>query len=59
MEEVNEFKYVGLILCKQVSVEGEVRKKGIQGRKVVGSLRHVTNGRTVNMEIKKRYYMIA
>ncbi len=28
MEEVNEFKYLGTILCKHGSVEGEVRECG-------------------------------
>ena len=41
------------ILCKHGSMEGEVCEKAIQGRKVVGSLRHVMNGRIVNMEIKE------
>jgi len=31
MEEVNEFKYLGLILCKHGSMEGEICEKAIQG----------------------------
>ncbi len=53
MEEVYEYKYLGLILCKCGSKEGEVREKALQGRKVVGSLGHMTKGMTVNMDIKK------
>ena len=50
MEKVNESKYLGSILCKHGSMDGEVHEKA---RKMVGSLRHMKNGRTVNMEIKK------
>lgn len=39
MEEVSEFKYLGLILCKLDSMEGERRK-------VIGSLEHM-------MKVKK------
>ncbi len=41
MEEVNEFKYLGSILCKYGSIEGEIRERAIQGRKVIGSLGRV------------------
>lgn len=34
-------------------MEGETRKKVLQGRKVLGSLRNRMKGRTVNMKIKK------
>ncbi len=38
MEEVNEFKYLGSVMCKQSGTEGETRERALQGRKVVGSL---------------------
>ncbi len=38
MEEVNECIYLGSILCKYGSMEGEIRERAIQGRKVIGSL---------------------
>ncbi len=39
MEEVNEFKYLGSVMCKHGgtrSTEGETRERALQGRKVVG-----------------------
>ncbi len=53
MEEVHEFKYLGLIRCKHGSIEGETRETAVQGRKVIGSLEHVMKGRIVSMEVKK------
>ncbi len=38
MEEVNEFKYLGTILCKHGSMEGEIRKRTVNGRQVMGAL---------------------
>ncbi len=53
MEEVHEFKYLGLIMCKHGSMEGETRERVVQGRKVVESLGCMMKGRTVSMEVKK------
>ncbi len=53
MEEVNEFKYLGSIFCEYESMEGEIRERAIQGRKVTGSLRRVMRERTVCKEVKK------
>ena len=53
MEDVHEFKYLGSILCKNGSMDGESRERAIQGRKVVGSLGLLMKGRTVSMEEKK------
>ncbi len=53
MEEVHEFKYLGSIMCKHGSMEGETREKVVQGRKVVGSQGCMTKGRTVGLEVKK------
>ncbi len=33
--------------------EGETRERALQGRKVVGSLGHIMNGRSVSMEVKR------
>ncbi len=52
MEEVHEFKYLGSILIKYRSMEGETRESGVQGRKVVGSLERIMKERTVSMEVK-------
>ncbi len=32
MEEVNEFRYLGTILCKHGSMEGEIRERTVNGR---------------------------
>ncbi len=53
MEEVNEFKYLGSILCKYGSMDGEIRERATQGRKVIGSLGQVMRERTVSRKVKK------
>ncbi len=53
MEEVNVFKYLGSVMCKHGGTEGETRERALQGRKVVGSLGHTLNGRSVSMEVKR------
>ncbi len=53
MEEVNKFKYLGSVMCKHDGTEEETREKALQGRKVVGSLGRIMNGRSVSMEIKR------
>ncbi len=55
MEEVNEFKYMylGSVMYKHGGTEGETREMALQGRKVVGSLGRIMNGRSVSMEVKR------
>ncbi len=53
MKEVNEFKYLGSILCKYGSMEGELRERALQERKVVGSTGRMMRERTVSTEVKK------
>ncbi len=53
MEEVNEFKYLGTILCKHGSMEGEIRERTIKGGQVMGALKRVMKERTVSMAIKR------
>jgi len=53
MEEVSEFKYLCSVLCKYGSMEGKIRERALQGRKVVGSLGRMMRERTVSMEVKK------
>ncbi len=48
MEEVNEFKYLGTILCKHGIMEGEIRERTVKGRQVVGALERVK----IRQEIK-------
>lgn len=51
MEEGNEFKCYGFILCKYDSMDKETRR-ALQGRKVVGSLDCMMRGRTLSMKVK-------
>ncbi len=53
MEEVNEFKYLGSVTGKHGGTEGETRERALQGRKAVGSLGRIKNGRSVSMEVKR------
>ncbi len=60
MEEVNEFKYLGTILRKHGSMEGEIRERTVKGRQVMNALERVMKGRNVSMEVKRgiRYSII-
>ncbi len=40
-------------MCKNSGTEGEIREKSLQGRRAVGSLRGIMNGRSVSMEVKR------
>ncbi len=53
MEEVNEFKYLGSILCKHGNMEGEIRERTVKGRQVMGALERVTKGRNLRMLVKR------
>ncbi len=53
MEEVNEFKCLGTVLCEHGGMEGEIRERVMKGRSVVGSLAVVMKGRNVAMEVKR------
>ncbi len=53
MEEVDEFKYLGTILCKHGSMEGEIRERTVKGRQVMGALERVMKGRSVSIVVKK------
>ncbi len=52
IEEVNEFKCLESIMYKHGGT-GEKRERALQGRKVVGSLGSIMNGRSVSMEVKR------
>ena len=54
MKEVHEFKYLGTILCKHGSMEGEIRERTVKGRQVIGALERVMKGRNVSMAVKRR-----
>ncbi len=60
MEEVNEFRCLGTMLCNYDSMEGEIRERTVKGRQVVGALERVMKGRIVSMEVKRgiRNYVI-
>ncbi len=53
MEEVNEFKYLGTILRKHGSMEGEMRERTVKGRQVMGALERVMRGRNVSLKVKR------
>ncbi len=53
MEEVTEFRYYGMVLCKHGIMEGEIRERIVKGRQVIGALVRVMKRRSVNMEVKK------
>ncbi len=53
MEEFNEFKYLGSVMCKHGGTEGEARERALHGRKVVGSLGRIMKGRSVSMKVKR------
>ncbi len=53
MEEVSEFKYLGIVLCKHGRMEGEIRERVMKFRSVVGSLTGVMKGRNVSMDVKR------
>ncbi len=45
--------YLGSVMCKDGSTKAETRERALQGRKVVGSLGHIMNDRSVSMEVKR------
>ena len=53
LEEVKEFKYLGTVLCKHGSMEGEMRERAVKGRQVIGSLSRIMRGRNVSVSVKK------
>ncbi len=53
MEEVNDLKYLGSVMCKHGGTEGETRERALQGGRVAGSLGCIMNGRSVSMEVKR------
>ncbi len=40
-------------MCRHSGTEEETRERALQGRKVVGSLGYIMNGRSVSMEVKR------
>ena len=53
MEEVNEFRYLGTVLCRHGGMEGEIREGDVKGWCVIGSLARVMRGRNVFMKVKR------
>ena len=52
MEEVNEFKHLGTILCKHGKMKGKI-ERAVKGRSVIGLLVRVMRGKSVSMEVKR------
>lgn len=46
MKDVIDFKYLGTVLCKEESMEGEVRERVMEGRQVM-------NGKSLSMGTKR------
>ncbi len=40
-------------MCSHGGTEGETRERALQGRKVLGSLGCIMNGKSVSMEVKR------
>ncbi len=54
MEEVNEFRYLGTVICKHGSMEGEIREITVKGRQVMGALKkRVMKGRNACTAVKR------
>ncbi len=49
---VNEFKYLGTILCKHGSMEGEIRERTVKDRQVMGALERVMTACVVKKGIR-------
>ncbi len=43
---MNSSMYLGTILCKHGSMEGEIRERTVKGRQVMGALERVMKERT-------------
>lgn len=53
LKEVAEFKYLGSVLCKYGSMDGEIRDRAVKGRQVIGSIDRIMRGRNVTREVKR------
>ncbi len=53
IQELTEFKYLGMMLCKRGSMEGEIRERTVKSGQVIGALERVMKGRNGNMGVKK------
>lgn len=53
MKKVTEFKYLGIVLCKNGSMKGKAKERGVKGRQVIGALERAMKGIIVNMGLKK------
>ena len=53
MEEVEEFKYFGKVLCNYGEIEGETRERAVKGRCIIGSLARIMRTRNVSIQVKR------
>ena len=56
LEEVDELKYLGLIIAANGGVEADVRHRVNEGCKVLGALKGVMKNRGLGMNVKKVLY---
>ena len=53
LEEVKEFKYLGSVISKDGTMDGEIKERTLQGRKAIGELGSVVRGRSMSMGVKR------
>ena len=56
LEEVDQFKYLGLVIAANGGVEADVRHRVNEGCKVLGALKGVMKNRGLGMNVKKVLY---
>ena len=53
LEDVEVFKYLGSLVTAEGGMEADVQLRVLEGSKVLGAVRRVLKGRTMNWEVKK------
>ena len=56
LEEVDQFKYLGLVIAVNGGVEADVRHRVNEGCKVLGALKEVMKNRGLGMNVKRVLY---
>src|ERR1700755_96343 len=56
LEEVNEFKYLGMLVEGKGGTEKEIKNRVVEGMKVLGGLREVWKKGRISKEIKVRMF---
>lgn len=53
LEKVIEFKYLGSALCKHSIMEGAIKERAVQGRKMLGFSERLMKQKNVAIKVKK------